>query len=212
MNRTKQERELPTTNFYFTGLEKSSIIPTEENIDKSSTAYIIFQNDSLHKKVKELEDEIHELKMSNNELENDNESLEISKTRLQGYIKNQAEYNKLSEKLTHIYDTSINNINKHNKEIENTVMIYGSAFILSQLFLLVRKLYVEDYINSFIHIAELTNIVICIGYIFIRIYIEYIEIVKIRNIRSSQPVIRIKAEIKDSSKGNDYLNELIDNI
>ncbi len=195
-------------NFYFGGLEKSGLINNTESIDKTSTNYIILQNDHLHKQVKELENSVHELTNQISELEDDNESLETSKTNLKGYVQNQGEYNRLSKILIESYDNAITSINKHKEEFEWNVKFLGSAFIIMEVCLLLYKLYNFDIIGA-IEIFIMNG---SIGYIVMKIYKPYTELIKIRNIKHVQSIVKIREQLREASKGNDYLTELIDKL
>jgi len=190
--------------FYFGNLDKSGFI-TEAN-DKNSTNYIIYQNDYLHKRVKELEDEVHELNSKITDIEEDNESLEISKTSLKGYVQNQGEYNKLSRNLVEIYNNAIGNISKNKEEIEWNIKFLGSGFIILEVSLFLFKLYNFDFFG----IIEMLILNGFVWYIILKIQRPYNDIIKIRNIKNIASVIKIKEQLNETSKGNDYLSELID--
>jgi outer membrane murein-binding lipoprotein Lpp len=195
-------------NFYFGNLENSGLVSGSDTTDKASTSYIILQNDFLHSKVKELEDQVHELTAQVAELEDDNESLETSKTSLKGYVHNQGEFNKLSKKLVDIYDYSINSIAKSKDELEWNVKFLGLAFIAFECALMIYKLYNFD-IFGIIELAVLNGIG-C--YIAMKVYKPYLDIIKIKDIKNRPMVIKIESDMKEASKGNDYLNDLIDRL
>jgi hypothetical protein len=196
-------------NFYFGGLESSGLVSGDiSDNSKTSTNYIILQNDHLHTRVKELEDEVRDLTKQVEELEDDNESLETSKTSLKGYVQNQGEFNRLSKKLVEVYDTSINGITKSKDELEWNIKFLGISFIVLELCLFLMKLYYFD-IYGIIEMSIL-NGTGC--YIAMKVYKPYSDIVKIKNVRHLQVVVKIKEDMKDASKGNDYLNELIDRL
>lgn len=198
-------------NFYFGNLKNSGLVSEEIwgiPVDKTSTNYIILQNDFLHGRVKELEEEIHELGIKIDELEDDNISLETSKTSLKGYVQNQGELNKLSKKLVDIYDTSINSITKSKNELEWNLKVFGIVFVALEIILLLYKIFNLDIFGTIEHM--ITNGAGC--YVAINVYKPYCEIVGVRNINSAQNVLKIKHEMKEASKGNDYLNDLIDRL
>lgn len=197
-----------TANFYFGGLDKSGLIPAAESTDKTSTAYIIFQNDRLHARVKELEDEVCNLTAEKEELENDNESLETSKTSLKGYVNNQAEYNKLSKQLVDIYDEHIVLLNRHQEELEFHVKVFGGVFVAFEFCLLLYKLYNIDIFG----VLELLVLNACVGFIINKVYKSYSEIVRFKNIKNIPRVLKIKEGMKEASKGIDLLNELFDKL
>jgi hypothetical protein len=195
-------------NFYFGNLEKSGLVSTTDSTDKTSTSYIILQNDHLHGRVKELETEVHELTDRVNELEEDNESLETSKTSLKGYVQNQGEYNRLSKNLVEIYDTAIGGLNKQKEELEWNIKFLGSAFLVLEVCLFLYKLYSIDVFG----VIEMLILNGLASYIAMKMYKPYCELVKIRNIKNVQSVIKIREGLKEASKGNDYLTELIDRL
>jgi regulator of replication initiation timing len=194
-------------NFYFGNNLKESGIGSDSS-DKTSTNYIILQNDFFHERVKELENEITELKSQVEELENDNESLEISKTSLKGYIKNEGEYNRLAKNLVEIYDITLGTIPKIKEEIEWNIKYFGTAFIMLEICMLIYKFYNFD-ILSIIELIILNGLV---SYIILKLYKPYIQLINIKNIKNIQSVHKIKQDMKDASRGNDYLSELIDKI
>jgi len=199
-------------NFYFGGLDKSGLVNSSELTDKTSINYIIFQNDCLHTRVKELENEVRELTNQVSELEDDNESLEISKTNLKGYVKNQGEFNRLSKNLVSVYDTAIGTITKYKDELEWNVKYFGILFLVFEVIVFFYRIY---YITNIIDIFGLIEMLIInglAGYVVMKIYKPYCEIIKIKNIKQLQTVVKIKEQMKESSKGNDFLNELIDRL
>jgi hypothetical protein len=208
---TKQVSKQSTqpVNFYFGNLETSGLIgEVSETSNKTSTNYIILQNDFLHNRVKELEDEVSDLSKQVEELEDDNESLEISKTSLKGYIKNQGEFNRLSKNLVEIYDNSINNISKSKDELEWNLKFFGAAFVMLEIVIILYKIYNLDMYG-------IVDFMIINGfgfYVITKIYKSYCEIVKIKNIKNTVSVFKIKEDMKEASKGNDYLNDLIDRL
>lgn len=206
--KTMDKAAQPTANFYFGGLDKTGLIPPTENTDKSSTAYIIFQNDRLHARVKELEDQVHELTAEKEELENDNESLETSKTSLKGYVSNQAEYNRLSKQLVEVYDEYINGVNKHKEELEWNVKAFGITFIVFEVCLLLYKLYCFDIFA----VVELLILNGCVAFIISKVYKSYCEIVKFKNIKNLQRVVKIKEGMRDASKGIDLLSNVLTDL
>jgi hypothetical protein len=197
-------------HFYFGNLPNSGIVNESGSgsQDKTSSSYIILQNDFFHKRNKELETEISELNAKLQELEDETESLETSKTSLKGYIKNEGEYSRLSKNLVEIYDTMIGTIPKHKDEIEWNIKFLGISFIVFEFCLFLYKLYSLNFFG----IVELLIINGVISYIGLKIFKPYTEIIKIRNIRHLQSVIKIKEGMKDASRGNDYLTELIDRL
>lgn len=215
MTRLKYHKQMDSkqpVNFYFGGLDKSGIIGSTDSTDKTSTNYIIFQNDCLHKRVKELENEISDLNRQNTELEDDNGSLETSKTNLKGYVQNQGEYNKLSKNLVEIYDNAITGFDCHRKHFEQRFKIFCLRIIILQICLLFYRLYSYSIYDNIYGILEM----IIINYIIIRAIMEargsYNEFISIKDIKHYQSVTKIKGHMKEASKGNDYLTELIDKL
>ena len=200
-----QSTSAQPVNFYFGNLEKSGIL-ADESTDKTSSTYIILQNDYLHTKVKELEEEVREMTEKISELEEDNESLETSKTSLKGYVQNQGEFNRLSKNLVEIYDISFGNITKQKEELEWNLKCMSIVFVVIQFGMILFNIYNFDILA----IIELLVIDCWFFQLVKKIYDPYCEIVKLRNIKNLQTVVKIKEEMKNASRGNDYLNELID--
>src|SRR6185503_20078011 len=98
-------------NFYFGGLKHSGIV-NEKDTSKDSSNYIILQNDHLHRRVHELETELSDLRKDFEELEEENGSLETSKTSLKGYIKNEGEYSRYSKNLVEHYNENLAKVSK----------------------------------------------------------------------------------------------------
>jgi len=195
-------------NFYFGGLEKSGIVSASESNDKSSLSYIIFQNDNLHGRVRELESSVSDLTNQVKELEDDNDSLEVSKTSLKGYVQNQGQYNKYSKNLVEIYDFAISGVGKQKEEFEWNIKFFGMAFIALEMSFFLYRLYNLDIFG----IIEITILNCAGGYICMKVYSSYREFINIRNIGNVASVIKIKGMMKDASKGNDYLGDLVDKM
>ena len=175
---------------------------SEKKSENSTTNYVILQNDYYHTKVRELENEVYNLSKQVENLENDNESLEISRDNLKGYVRNQGEFNRLSKNLVEIYDTSINRFRDLRNEFEWNVKFLGFSFIVLELCLFL--------INFDIIKMLILNAIGC--YIAMTMYRSYAKIVEIANVTNNKEVLKIKKEMEEASKGNDYLNKLIDII
>jgi hypothetical protein len=205
----------PVTNVYFTGLKDNGIVSTDKsnqnNSNKNSTDYIILQNDHLHQKVQELQTELTELKQLNDELESDNGSLETSKTSLKGYIRNEAELNIYSRQLVSIYDTRLSTIPKIEQnliwDIKRMLPVIGVlelAIIGSQFKLSL------SYKAGFIGILDLLLFNLLIGLLLFQIYVHYKEFMNIKYVNREPAVCKLKTQMKEASKGNDYLGDLVD--
>ncbi len=197
-------------NFYFGGLGESGLITGSASNpgDKTSTAYIILQNDRLHQKVKELETEMNELNAKVQELEDDNESFESKRTSLMGLVKNEGEFNRLSRDLVEIYDNSIGTIPKLKGEFEWNIKFFGTSFMVLEICLILYKFYNYDFFSIF-EMLVLNGIII---YVMMKNYKLYCNIIKINDIKYRSDVKKIRDEMKRAMKGNDYLGELIDRL
>ncbi len=199
----------PPVNLYFGNNLKKSILADEDN-SKNSINYIIFQNDFFHKHNKELLQEIHELTNKIQFLEDDNEFLEISKNSLKGFIKNEAEITKLSKNLITVYDSTMSCITKHEHEIEFNIKLFGSIIVILEFIILIYRIYGQGIYLMIDTVVKIIIIDGLAGFITRKFYLPYSEIIKIKNIKNMDSVLKIKKELNNASKGNDYLSELID--
>ena len=83
--------------------------------DNPSLEYIVVQNDFLHQKVKDLEEQINELTKEKDQFEEDNERLEKRLVALRGITFNEYEMSKLLEQTMKGYKGTI----EEYKKIEN---------------------------------------------------------------------------------------------
>lgn len=108
--------------------------------DNPSLEYIIIQNDFLHKRVKELEEQNQELTKEKEEFEHDNERYESRFTALRGITFNECEMSKLLEKVVKGYNETIEehkNIEKeYYKIMQSNYKIVGLFQILNYLIIM----------------------------------------------------------------------------
>ena len=206
MSKTSQSTQ-PAQNFYF-GAGMSTISGGVDT-GKESLNFIILQNDFLHKRVEELQKEFNELQIQKDELEEDNERMEVSKTSLKGYVQNQGEFNKLSKKLVVHYDENLSNLTKINNEFVWNVKLFGSAILILELGMILMYIWLTDTINSMPPLLILHVIAL---YIFNEFFKFYMKMLDILNIEKHPYVLKIREDMKEARKGNDYLNQLIDNL
>ena len=102
--------------------------------DNPSLEYIVVQNDFLHQKVKDLEEQINELTKEKDQFEEDNERLEKRLVALRGITFNEYEMSKLLEQTMKGYKGTI----EEYKKIENFYLrnIIGYYFISILYFIL----------------------------------------------------------------------------
>lgn len=174
-------------NFYMTERElKDNIL----NKDNSSTEYIILQNNVLQSKYTEL---IEEKKINEQLLEEkdyDIESLEKSKTCLQGYVKNQYEV--------------IDNLKNLIVKTEFLSKKWKLHYLISMF------LPAPIMILNFVRLPMEFTIGIMIGYITIQLGINF-EIIKNAK-KKEYELEEIKENVNNIDKSNEYLDDLIDNF
>lgn len=174
------------------------IKPTEvedviANKDDKSTAYIILQNNTLHSKHLEMLEELKEVTNEKDELESLNESLDRSKSCLQGIAKNQYLLSQEKSKQVEYYKRQVNTMYMQSEFLHFLTLPY----ILLIMF----------HISNFkILIAS----VICITTVQINAYYE--NHLFIKNLSKNEDIKKIEDEIKTLDKSNDHLHELIDNF
>lgn len=192
-------------NLYFDSLKDSKCLDGS-NKEDNSNRYIILQNDYLHKKVSDLEKELAELRKEKEELEEENESLESAKTSLKGYIKNEGEYNRLSKQLMNHYDKRIELFSYTNAKFIWNFSLFILYIVSVELVFIFSNIYDRNYLKA------LTSILFdMILYIVLNRYIKvYTELISIKNIKNDLYFIKIKKELEQCEKGNDYLTDLVD--
>lgn len=174
-------------NFYMTERElKDNIL----NKDNSSTEYIILQNNVLQSKYTKL---IEEKKLNEQLLEEkdyDIESLEKSKTCLQGYVKNQYEV--------------IDNLKN---------LIVKTEFLSNKwkhYYLISMFLPAPIMILNFFELPIEFIIGLMVGYVTMQLGINF-EIIKTSK-KKEKELEELKEIINSIDKTNEYLDELIDNF
>jgi DNA repair exonuclease SbcCD ATPase subunit len=99
------------------------------NKDEKAVDHIIDQNKRFQTNIDELLDELLEVKTEKKELEEENDSLNKSKTILQGYMKNVYEMNKIEKQLKKNYITISTNFKKmFYAELVNYLIFYIILF------------------------------------------------------------------------------------
>jgi len=195
-------------NFYFGALKQSGIV-NEKDTSKDSSNYIILQNDHLHRRVHELETELFELRKEFEELEDENGSLEVSKMSLKGYIKNEGEYSRFSKNLVDYYNENLTKITKIHDQFTWKIKLFGSAFLVLELAIFLLRLYYFDLYGT----MEIVLLNATFGYIMYQfLYPAYNNLISIKDIQKDIIVLKIRKEMKECEKGNDYLGDLIDKL
>jgi len=191
-------------NFYFGSLKDSNVL--SETKDKHQD-YIILQNDFLHKKVEDLQTELFEVRKELEELTEDNESLELSKTSLKGYVQNQGNYSKMSKRLVEHYNQNLSKISKLNDQYVWQAKVFAVSYIVLEICILIMKLYNREYTNFIMCIMIDCFLYYCIKEYFL---IGYKNLISIKDVENHHFVMKIKEEMKEAEKGNDFLGDLID--
>lgn len=172
--------------------------------NKTSSEYIIKQNEFFHSKIYELEQQIHKLDNEIQTLESDNESLEKSKTNLKGYISNQSEYNIMSKKLVHFYDLRMNSFKNHFDLLFKYIWFVIAVYIIQFSYVFLQQNIYQNFVYCFINA--------CFFYVCKKSYVSFNTIYSLTHINNDGQVITIKKEIEQSEQGNFYLRELVDII
>lgn len=174
-------------NFYMSERELKDNIITKDN---SSTEYIILQNNILQSKYQEILEQKKKVEKELEDNEYDIESLEKSKTCLQGYVKNQYEVIEHLKQLI-VKTEFLSNKWKHHYLI--------SLFVPAPLMIL-----------NFVRLPMEFIIGIMVGYITIQLGINF-EIIK-NGKKKEYELEEIKENVNNVDKSNEYLDDLIDNF
>ena len=181
----------------------------DKNIDNSKTYenYVIHQNETLHIRVNELNNEVNRLTSSFNEIEEDNDRMEKSKGYMRNLLNNFNELDKLNIKWRE-------ESNKHYKEIQarNRKFIdftYQCVVIVNTLFAI--HLAISFYLSTIICDIFQYGIYGFFLYVSIKFYINTKEI-EVNLVEKTDKVQSINEDIKKIKDCYDFINEYIDNV
>jgi uncharacterized protein YoxC len=179
-------------NFYFSGLGNPSGLNSTLK-DNDSLKFIVIQNDTLHSKVESLSASVSELNNRVNELEDDNDKLDKNRLALRSYLKNETIHTNLYKTLCGLYNQKLN---------ATTKRMHNERFLtLFTLICFFNCLLIDFKWSLIIYIF---NIFILISYT--------VKTYKNSKISNNDQVALIKKEIEDLVKGNNLLDQLIDNL
>jgi hypothetical protein len=176
-------------------LKKSDIdenVIDKKDVTDKSTAYIIYQNNTLMKQFHEVMQENNALKSEKEELEEYNDKLEKGRTCLQGYVKNEHDTVDKYKKLNEIYLKSINKW--------KGFMAMSHVFTLVYIIMLCATLKMRFIIPMLCLLG--TQIYWCMN--------TYTPIVEFYT--KSSEIKELKETIAKNKKNIVYLDDLIDNI
>ena len=86
--------------------------------------------------------------------------------------------------------------------------MYGAAFLVFQLCLILAQIRYSGYFSTLYNLITLGVLSFCVQ----KFYVYYLQLITIKDIEKNPAVMKIKADMKEAEKGNDYLNELIDRL
>jgi hypothetical protein len=184
----RKTQETPVNFFIKQNQIEEAISKTED----TSTAYIILQNNILQSKYIEIVKLNVELTNKYEELENDNDALQKSKTCLQGHVKN--EFYR-AENYKSLEDFKTKTISKFIKLL----------FICN----LISIFYMMLIFTPFEFKYECSLLIIITGF---HIYILYDRTNKICKAIKNNKINDIISDIKEIENSNKYLEELVDNF
>lgn len=184
------EEKKSANNFFFSGIPNHGVLNRDDN---DSLKFIILQNDTFHLQVQTLTSEVNKLKQQNYELEEDNQKFEEGKIALRSYLKNEVIHRNLFKRLNKIYNDKARCLTE--------VLFYERCLtFLLYLFTISNVLYPE--LLNFTPVA------------FIAIMSSYlIKYKTIFNFAEFEVKVKeIKKEIVEVNKGNNLLDQLIDDL
>lgn len=180
---------------YFKGLKEN--IASEKDQYKN---YIIFQNDFLHLRVKELEDKITELNLEIKELESDNEGMEISKNNLKFYFKNEHELGNHYKKTMEMYEEEIFKFKNEYDILTRKLEIISIVFFVCVM--------ISIYFDYFLYSIMIGFLITCI--VMVDPFLKSVQTIK--KLNNDDRIVRNKIEIERANLGNKYLDHLVDNF
>ena len=182
--------EQPNNNFYFSGLSNSPVLNKE---DSDTLKFIIIQNDTLHTKVERMTGEINQLTIRVDELEQDNDKLEKNKLALRSYLKNEVIHKNLYKSHLSVFKELLeyNNTTNHQERFLHVFTFF--CFIFYAVF-------------------KTGLVVILMSNITVVAIFMYSNIFDIGHKVFDERVKAIRKEIAEVNKGNNLLEQLIDDL
>lgn len=189
---------------YLDSTKKDKILGDAKTYEK----YVILQNETLHTRVNELQDEVKRLESSFEELEEDNSRMEKSKGYTRNLLKNFSELDKLNIKWRE-------ESNKHYKEVQmkhkKFIDFTYHCIVLVNVVLTIHLAISFYYLNTILGIMFRTGIYGFFLYLSKKFYLITKE-TEFNLIEKTGKVKSIKEDIKKINDCYDFINEYIDNI
>lgn len=187
--------------------------------------YILNQNDLLNKAIYQLKDEmskmelkykdkIEEIKKERDELEYENDKLEKSKTMLKGYLQNELEANKYNNKIVEFYeDEHVKYFKELYEDSKNVLKLFG-ILMIGMIAFEVWKWILQgsSFFNWCFFVGQTVYLVFTIPKFFNFLKKMFTEYKNIKNIKTRDYLKKIKKELEETKKGNQYLDDLLDGL
>lgn len=189
---------------YLDSVKKDKILSDANTYEK----YVILQNETLHIRVNELQDDVKRLESSVEELEEDNGRMEKSKGYTRNLLKNFSELDKLNIKWRE-------ESNKYYKEVQTKqkkfIDFTYHCIVLINVVLTIHLPISFYYLNTILGVIFLTGIYGFFLYLSKKFYFITKEI-EFNLIEKTDKVKTIKEDIKKINDCYDFINEYIDNV
>ena len=160
------------------------------NKEDKTIEHIIQQNKDLFQELSVLKNEIKEISDEKEEIERDNDSLNKSKTIMQGYLKNMYEMNKIENKLKKINHTMFRDL----------LMVYYITIFISIMFN-VLILNIEKHLIQYLSYLVFSGILIG----------KAISLYKYKT-KNDKAISKLNEELLKAHKATDLVHDLFDNM
>lgn len=182
--------ENSATNFYFSGLKSSPVVTKD---DSDTLKFIIIQNDTLHTKVEQMTTEVNRLTIRVDELEADNDKLEKDKLAFRSYLKNEVIHKNLYKSLSGIFKDQLEYYKTTNYQERFLHVFTFLCFVFYAVF------------KTGLALILVTNITVVAVFMYSNMFdIAY----KVFDER----IKMVRNEIAEVNKGNNLLEQLIDDL
>lgn len=189
---------------YLDSAKKDKILGDAKTYEK----YVILQNETLHTRVNDLQNDVKRLESSVEELEEDNGRMEKSKGYTRNLLKNFSELDKLNIKWRE-------ESSKHYKEVQmkhkNFIDFTYYCIVLFNIVLTIHLAFSFYYLNTILSVIFRTGIYVFLFYLSKKFYLITKEI-EFNLIEKTGKIKSIKEDIKKINDCYDFINEYIDNV
>ena len=199
--------ETPHTEYkiYLDSAKKDKILEDANTYEK----YVILQNETLHTKVTELQEEFKILQSSVEELEEDNDRMEKSKGYTTNLLKNFSELDKLNIKWREESNKHYKEIQKNQKNfIKTTTRVIMSFELLFTIYFTIYLYYLSSVFGIFFRVV----LYILFIYLSIEFYFITLKQMEFILIEKTNKMKTIKDNIKKINECYDFINEYIENV